>query len=39
MPPQGSPRTWQPFMSHRQIGMDPTALEKKGFQHNPQHAG
>jgi hypothetical protein len=25
----GSPRTWQPFASHHQRWMDPTALEKK----------
>jgi hypothetical protein len=34
----GSPRTWQPFTSRRQIWTDPTALEKKGSRHNPQHA-
>jgi hypothetical protein len=36
--PVGSPHTWQPFTSHRQIWMDPTAPEKKGSRHNPQHA-
>jgi hypothetical protein len=35
--PTGSPRTWQPFMSRRQIWTNPTAPEKKGSQHNPQH--
>jgi hypothetical protein len=34
-----SPYTWQFFMSHQQIWMDPTAPEKKGSRHNPQHAG
>jgi hypothetical protein len=29
----------KPFTSHRQIWMDPTAPEKKGSRHNPQHAG
>jgi hypothetical protein len=32
----GSPRTWQPFTSHQQHWMDPTALEIKGSRHNPQ---
>jgi hypothetical protein len=31
--------TYQPFVSHRQIWTDPTAPEKKGSRHNPQHAG
>jgi hypothetical protein len=35
--PAGSPRTWQPFTSHRQIWMDPTTPKKKGSRHNPQH--
>jgi hypothetical protein len=35
----GGPRTWQPFMRHRQIWTDPTAPEKRGSRHNPQHAG
>jgi hypothetical protein len=35
--PARSPCTWQPFMSHRQIWTDPTALKKKGFRHNPHH--
>jgi hypothetical protein len=29
----------QPFVSHRQIWMDPTAPDKKVPRHNPQHAG
>jgi hypothetical protein len=37
--PAGSPRTWQPFMSHRQIWTDPSTPEKKGSRHNPQHVG
>jgi hypothetical protein len=39
MLPMGSPRTWQPFVRRRQIWTDPTAPEKKGSRHNPQHAG
>jgi hypothetical protein len=35
--PMGGPCTWQPFMRRWQIWTDPTALEKKGSQHNPQH--
>jgi hypothetical protein len=35
----GGPRTWQLFMRHRQIWTDPTAPDKKGSRHNPQHAG
>jgi hypothetical protein len=34
--PVGSPRTWQPFVSHQQRWTDPIAPEKKGFWHNPQ---
>jgi hypothetical protein len=37
--PVGGPRMWQPFARHRQIWTDPTAPEKKGSWHNPQHAG
>jgi hypothetical protein len=37
--PAGSPHMWQPFTSHRLIWTDPTAPEKKGSWHNPQHAG
>jgi hypothetical protein len=37
--PVGGPRMWQPFTRHRQIWTDPTAPEKKGSRHNPQHAG
>jgi hypothetical protein len=37
--PAGDPRTWQPFTRRRQIWTDPTAPEKKGSRHNPQHAG
>jgi hypothetical protein len=36
--PTGSPHTWQPFVRRWQIWIDPTAPEKKGSQHNPQHA-
>jgi hypothetical protein len=35
----GSPRTWQHFASHQQRWMNPTAPEKKGSWHNPQHSG
>jgi hypothetical protein len=38
MLPVGSPHTWQPFTSHRQIWMDPTAPQKKGSWYNSQHA-
>jgi hypothetical protein len=34
--PAGGPRTWQPFVSHQQRWMNPTAPEKKGSRHNPQ---
>jgi hypothetical protein len=34
--PVGSPRTWQPFASHQQRWIDPTASEKNGSWHNPQ---
>jgi hypothetical protein len=37
LPADGS-RTWQPFARHRQIWTDHTAPEKKGSQHNTQHA-
>jgi hypothetical protein len=37
--PMGGPCTWQPFTRHRHIWTDPTAPEKKGSRHNPQHAG
>jgi hypothetical protein len=37
--PTGGPHTWQPFVRHRQIWTDHTTPEKKGSQHNPQHAG
>jgi hypothetical protein len=37
--PAGGPRTWQPFVRRRQIWTDPTAPEKKGSRHNPQHIG
>jgi hypothetical protein len=37
--PAGGPRTWQPFAGCWQIWTDPTAPEKKGSRHNPQHAG
>jgi hypothetical protein len=37
--PVGGPHTWQPFVRHQQIWADPTAPEKKGSRHNPQHAG
>jgi hypothetical protein len=37
--PTGSPRTWQPFTSHRQLWMYPTAPEKKVSWHNPHHVG
>jgi hypothetical protein len=32
----GSPCMWQPFTSHQQRRMDPTAPEKKGSWHDPQ---
>jgi hypothetical protein len=34
----GSPHTWQPFASHQQYWADSTTPEKKGSQHNSQHA-
>jgi hypothetical protein len=34
----GSPRTWQPFISHHQRWTDSTAPEKKGSQQNPSPA-
>jgi hypothetical protein len=34
--PAGGLCTWQPFASHQQRWMDPTAPEKKGSRHNPQ---
>jgi hypothetical protein len=34
----GGPRTWQPFVGRQQIWTNPTAPEKKGSRHNPQHA-
>jgi hypothetical protein len=37
--PTGGPRTWQHFVRHWHIWIDPTAPEKKGSRHNPQHAG
>jgi hypothetical protein len=37
--PVGSPCTWQPFVRRRQIWTNPTAPEKKGSRHNPQHVG
>jgi hypothetical protein len=37
--PAGGPHTWQPFAGRRQIWTNPTAPEKKGSWHNPQHAG
>jgi hypothetical protein len=37
--PASGPRTWQPFMRRWQIWTNPTAPEKKGSRHNPQHAG
>jgi hypothetical protein len=37
--PVGGPRTWQHFTRRRQIWTDPTAPEKKGSWHNPQHTG
>jgi hypothetical protein len=39
MLPAGGSRTWQPFARRQQIWIDPTAPEKKGSRHNPQHAG
>jgi hypothetical protein len=36
MLPVDGPHTWQPFASHQQCWMDPTAPKKKGSRHNLQ---
>jgi hypothetical protein len=36
--PVGNPRTWQPFTLTQWSWTDPTAPDKNGFRHNPQHA-
>jgi hypothetical protein len=37
--PVDSSRTWQPLASHQHHWTDPTAPEKEGSWHNPQHVG
>jgi hypothetical protein len=37
--PAGGPCMWQPFTRRWQIWTDPTAPEKRGSWHNPQHVG